>query len=109
MAGPKAVTQYEAVRERIGQGMKVGEAVAAVADDLGISAKTLHTNYYRVAREQGTTATRRSRTTRATLDDTPSEELVRTALDALTQLAKRAETLEEDSRQLAQIRRQLTD
>lgn len=110
MAGPKAVTQYEAVREKIGAGLSVGEAIKAVAEDLGIKPGTVHTNYYRMAREHGTVAKRRVRvTSRMTRTDTPSESLVRTAMEALNELAKRNEELEADSARLQQLRKAMTD
>lgn len=113
MAGPKANAQYEAVREKIAAGLSVGEAKEAVAKELGVGAATVHTNYYRVARENGdgVLQTRRSRSQARTRGDheTPSADLVQKALDALAELAKRNELLERDSERLRRIERTLSD
>lgn len=115
MAGPKANAQYEAVREKIARGLSVGEAKEAVALELGVGVATVHTNYYRVARENNSNgageilAKRRKRTPLSITVQTPSEELVRTALDALAELARRNELLEKDSERLRRIERTISD
>jgi hypothetical protein len=110
VAGPKAVTQYEAVRERIGAGLSVGDAIKAVAETLDVKPGTVHTNYYRMAREAGTVARRRTRTpSRISESSTPSAAEIQQAMNTLAHLARRVAELEEDSKQLAAIRRTLTD
>lgn len=113
MAGPKATTQYEEIRARVDQGETVGDAIKHVAAAHGVNAESMRTSYYRMRREVGEVPTRRIRvTSRIKQSETPSEELVRRAMEAvaaLAALAQRNESLEKDSEQLQRLKQSLTE
>lgn len=110
MAGPKATTQYEEIRARVDQGETVGDAIKHVAAAHGVNAESMRTSYYRMRREVGEVPTRRIRvTSRIKQSETPSEELVRRAMEALMTLQQRNEALEKDSEQLQRLKESLAE
>lgn len=85
------------------------DAIQAVADDNGMTFSSVHTTYYRTAKELGESQPRRSPPTRSAQEGLSSEELLRQAVEALTLLARRAEAQEKDLERLRRIERALTD
>jgi DNA-binding transcriptional regulator YhcF (GntR family) len=125
MAGPKAVAQYGQVREKVEAGLPVVAAIRAVAVETGVSAGTLQTAYYRVAREAGVVKPRKARKSAkmhavakpvaasrrvsggrsrlVAVSEPATAELLRQLVDAAAALGVRVEQLERDSERLRQI------
>jgi DNA-binding transcriptional regulator YhcF (GntR family) len=114
--------QFAQVRSKIDEGMPVGAAIKAVAQETGVSANTLQTVYYRVAHETGVIAhrkrartaksarqakasgTRRVGRPRATATAEPSTaELLRRLAETATALAARVDELERAGARLRDV------
>jgi DNA-binding transcriptional regulator YhcF (GntR family) len=118
MAGPRAAVQFAQVRSKIDEGMPVGAAIKAVAQETGVSANTLQTVYYRVAHETGVIAhrkrarpaksarqakaTRRVGRPRATAEPSTAE-LLRQLAATATALAARVDELERAGARLRDV------
>jgi transposase len=120
MAGPRAAVQFAQVRSKIDEGMPVGAAIKAVAQETGVSANTLQTVYYRVAHETGVivhrkraraaksarqakaSATRRVGRPRATAEPSTAE-LLRQLAETATALAARVDELERAGARLRDV------
>lgn len=110
MAGPKATAQYEQVRARIAEGLSAKEAIEAVAAENGMTFGAVQTTYYRTAKELDGGSRRRLRARHTdSIEETSSEELLRQAVEALTLLARRAESQEKDLERLRRIERALKE
>jgi hypothetical protein len=104
VTGLKAITQYEAVRNKVGEGMPVGQAIKEVAEEIGVKPSTVHTNYYRVLSETGRSVRyARSRGRKAVNGRQSTTELVKRAIDVLTVLAVHTERLERDATRLQEV------
>lgn len=103
VTGLKAITQYEAVRAKVAEGMPVGQAIKEVAAEMEVKASTVHTNYYRVLSETGRTV-RYARTRGRKVNGRQSTtELVKRAIEVLTVLAMHTERLERDAQRLQEV------
>lgn len=106
MAGLKAIAQYEAMRRLIDAGKSVEDAKKQVAKETGISASTIHTAYYRVARETGVLKPRGGRGSKSTNrqrgnGNVTTAVLLERVVEATNALALR---MERDERELANLR-----
>jgi hypothetical protein len=104
VAGPKATAQYNQVEAKKAEGLSVKDAITAVAAENGMTYSSVQTTYYRTAKEL-----QEARTVHIRAGEASSDELLRQAVEALTLLARRAESQEKDLERLRRIERALTD